>query len=105
LPFLYGPEVAPAYPALLILLLGYGFASIFQWNRPLLLALDKPAYPVLVYFVVGLFELALIFWLVPRLGYLSLAAILSGYFVISIGIIVWRGLAEIQARSQAAQAK
>jgi O-antigen/teichoic acid export membrane protein len=99
LPFLYGPDATPAYPALLILLVGYGFASIFQWNRPLLLALGKPAFPVIVAFLVGLVELALIFSLVPRFGYLSLAAILSGYFVISIGIIVWRGLSLIASRS------
>ncbi|MDX9992171.1 MAG: oligosaccharide flippase family protein [Anaerolineales bacterium] len=101
LPLLYGPEAAPAYPVLLILLVGYGFASIFQWNRPLLLALGKPSFPVLVSFLVGLVELGLIFWLAPRFGYLALAAILSAYFVVSIGIIVWRGLAEIKQRERA----
>ena len=99
LPFLYGQEAAPAYPALLILLIGYGFASIFQWNRTLLLALGKPAYPLIVAFLVGLVELGLIFTLVPRFGYLSLAAILSGYFVVSISITVWRGLSIIASRS------
>lgn len=98
LPFLYGSAAAPAYPVLLILLVGYGFASIFQWNRPLLLALGKPFYPVLVSLLVGVVELALIFWLVPHLGYLALAAILSAYFMVSIGIIVWRGLSEIRRR-------
>ena len=95
LPFLYGKLALPAYPALLILLIGYGFASVFQWNRPLLLALGKPEYPLMVSLVGGLVELTLIFSLVPRLGYLALAAILSAYFVFSIGITVWRGLAEI----------
>jgi O-antigen/teichoic acid export membrane protein len=95
LPLLYGEQARPAYPALLILLIGYGFASIFQWNRPLLLALGKPGYPVLVSLVVGLVELALIFLIVPSFGYLALAGILSAYFVISISIIIWRGLLEI----------
>jgi O-antigen/teichoic acid export membrane protein len=102
LPLLYGSEALPAYPLLLILLVGYGFASIFQWSRPLLLALGKPAYPLQVSFVVGLVELALIFGLVPLVphsGHLVLAAILSGYFVVSIGIIVWRGLSEIRRRA------
>ena len=58
--------------------------------------LKKPGYPVLVQFLVGLVELALIFLLVPQLGYLALAAILSGYFVVSIAINVWRGLKEIR---------
>ncbi len=99
LPLLYGAQALPAYPALLILLVGYGFAGIFQWNRPLLLALDMPGYPVLVSFLTGLVELALIFWLSPRFGYLMLAGILSAYFIVSIAIIVWRGFAEIKIRS------
>jgi O-antigen/teichoic acid export membrane protein len=99
LPLFYGAQALPAYPALLILLVGYGFASIFQWNRPLLLALGKPGYPVIVSLVVGLVELALIFSIVPRLGYLALAGILSAYFVTSIGIIIWRGFDEIRRQS------
>ena len=104
LPLFFGEQALPAYPALLILLVGYGFASIFQWNRPLLLALGKPGYPVIVSVVCGLVELALIFLLVPHLGYLALAAILSAYFVISIGITVWRGLAEINHQAAKASA-
>jgi O-antigen/teichoic acid export membrane protein len=99
LPLFYGAQALPAYPALLILLVGYGFASIFQWNRPLLLALGKPGFPVVVSLAVGLPELALIFSIVPRLGYLALAGILSAYFVTSIGIIIWRGLDEIRRQS------
>jgi O-antigen/teichoic acid export membrane protein len=99
LPLFYGEQALPAYPALLILLVGYGFASIFQWNRPLLLALGKPGYPVIISLVVGLVELALIFSLVPRLGYLALAGILSSYFVITIGILIWRGLDEIRRQA------
>lgn len=100
LPLMYGERGAPAYPILLILLVGYGFASIFQWNRPLFLALDKPGYPMLVALLVGLLELIAIFTLVPVFGSLMLAAILSANFVVSIGIIVGRGLVEINRRSQ-----
>ncbi len=96
IPWLYGAEALPAYPALLILLLGYGFASVFQWNRPLLLALGKPSWPVMVSAGVGALELAAIFWLTPRFGYLMLAAILSAYFVLSIGLMVWLGLREMR---------
>ena len=99
LPLLYGEQARPAYPVLLILMVGYGFASIFQWNRPLLLALGKPGYPVLVSLVAGLAELTLIFLLVPHLGYLALAGILSTYFVVSIGVTIWRGLDEIKRQS------
>ena len=46
IPAVYGAGYAPAYPAVVILLVGYGFANIFQWNRPLLLALGMPSFPL-----------------------------------------------------------
>lgn len=98
LPLLYGADAAPAYPLLLILLLGYGFASIFQWNRPLFLALGKPSYPLLVALLAGLIELLLLFTLVPRYGYLMLGGVLSAYFVTSIGWLAGRGWWELRVR-------
>lgn len=98
IPFLYTPEAAPAYPAVLVLLIGYSFGSIFTWNRPLLLALGKPSYPLVIAAVVGVIELALAFILVPRFGYLAQAALLSSYFIVAIGLITLRGLREIRAQ-------
>lgn len=95
IPLVYKPESAPAYPAVLILLIGFGIANILHWNRPLLLALGKPSFPLITAALVGIVEIALIIWLVPVYGYLAEAAILSGFFVVSIGIIVWRGLSII----------
>jgi O-antigen/teichoic acid export membrane protein len=103
IPLLYGAEYAPAYPAVLILLIGYGFANIFGWNRPLLLALGKPTFPLVSAALVGAVELALIFTLVPVYGYLSAAAILSGFLVVSIGLNLWRGMTVI--RSQQAETR
>jgi O-antigen/teichoic acid export membrane protein len=99
IPLLYGEEYSPAYPAAVLLLAGYGAANIFSWNRPLLLALGKPTFPLVVAASVGAVELALIFRLVPLYGYLAAAAILSGYLFVSVVINVWRGLTEIQKRS------
>jgi O-antigen/teichoic acid export membrane protein len=99
IPLLYGAQYAPAYPAAVILIAGYGFANIFGWNRPLLLALGMPSFPLVVAAGVGAVELALIFGLVPSTGYLVAAAILSGYLIVSIGIIVWRGVRELRHRS------
>jgi O-antigen/teichoic acid export membrane protein len=96
IPLLYGEEYSPAYPAAVLLLAGYGAANIFSWNRPLLLALGKPTFPLVVAASVGAVELALIFRLVPLYGYLAAAAILSGYLFVSVGINVWRGLTEIR---------
>lgn len=92
----YKPEFAPAYPALLILLIGYGAANIFYWNRNLLLSFGLPAYPLKVTAFAGAAKLLLTFLLVPRFGYLMEAALLSAFFVVSIGLIVWRGVREIR---------
>ncbi len=90
----------PAYPALLVLLIGYGFASIFFWNRSLLLALGRPGYPMTVNFWSALGKVALTVWLVPILGYVSEAGILSAYFVVSISLMVWRGLSLLKVRER-----
>ena len=100
IPTLYKPQANPVYLLLLILIAGYGFASVFQWNRSLFLSLGKPGYPVLITTLVGIIELALIFTLVPRNGYLMMAVILSGYFIISIGFITLRGLWEVRKRAR-----
>jgi O-antigen/teichoic acid export membrane protein len=104
IPLLYGEEYSPAYSAAVLLLAGYGAANIFSWNRPLLLALGKPTFPLIVATTVGAVELALIFRLVPLYSYLAAAAILSGYLFVSVGINVWKGLAEIKKRSAAKSA-
>jgi O-antigen/teichoic acid export membrane protein len=101
IPFLYGIDMAPAYPAFLVLLVGYGVANVANWNRPLLLALGKPNYPLMVAAVVGAVEIALIFLLVPRGGYLVGAAIVSGYFLVSITWIVARGLSILRQEEAA----
>jgi len=103
IPFLYGEEYAPAYPAAVLLLAGYGAANIFSWNRPLLLALGKPTFPLVVAAAVGAVELVFIFKLVPIYGYIAAAAILSAYLVVSVGINVWRGLVEIKHWSAASK--
>jgi len=96
IPLLYGSDLAPAYPCLIILLIGYGVANVANWNRPLLLALGYPTYPLVVSAVTGGIEIVLLFLFVPRGGYLIGAAIFSAYLAISIGINVWRGLAIIK---------
>jgi O-antigen/teichoic acid export membrane protein len=84
IPVIFGAEYAPAYPAIVILLLGYGCANILNWNRPLLLALGRPRYPLMVAATVGAIELVIFFWIVPKSNYLVASAIFSGYLAISI---------------------
>jgi O-antigen/teichoic acid export membrane protein len=98
IPTVFGPNTLPVYPLTLILLIGYGAANIMNWNRPLLLAFDKPAYPLLISIAVGAVEIVLTIWLVPIGGYLAMGAILSGYLVLSIGLTAWRGWHEIHSQ-------
>jgi O-antigen/teichoic acid export membrane protein len=96
IPFVYGSDFAPAYPGLVILLIGYAFANVLNWNRPLLLALGHPTYPLMVAIITGVIEVILIFLLVPGSSYLVGAAILSAYLVVSISWNVVRGLSIIK---------
>ena len=101
IPTLYKKQASPVYPVLLILIAGYGFASIFQWNRSLFLSFGKAGYPILISTLVGVIELALMFYLGPSHGYLTMALILSGYFIVSVGLITLRGLWEVHRRQMA----
>jgi O-antigen/teichoic acid export membrane protein len=96
IPLIFGADYSPVYPALVILLAGYGCANVLNWNRPLLLALGKPMYPLFVAATVGAVEVLLIFTLVPRGNYLTAAVIFSGYLAVSILWMVWRGLTLIK---------
>jgi O-antigen/teichoic acid export membrane protein len=102
IPFLYGPEMAPAYHGVLVLLLGYAFANILNWNRPLLLALGHPTYPLVVAAICGALEIVLIFLLVPGNNYLIGAAIFSAYLALSISWNAIRGLSILRREEAAA---
>lgn len=92
IPLLFGHEYAPTYRYLVILLIGYGFANVLNWNRPFLLALGHPNYPLMVAALTGVIEIALIFLFAPT-GYLAVIGVFSAYLVISVGWNVLRGLA------------
>jgi O-antigen/teichoic acid export membrane protein len=95
---IYGEQYIVAYPALIALLIGFTFNYILFWNRPLLLSLGLPGFPLQATVISGLGKLALAFPLVPRFGYVAEAALLSMYYITSVGAIVWRGMKEIQDR-------
>ena len=96
IPAFYGAEYAPAYPALLALLVGYGFANIFHWNRPLLLALGMPDYALKASAAAGAIKTGLSLALVGLFGYVFEAALLSGYFLFSIGLILNQGVRQVR---------
>ncbi|MBI5963247.1 MAG: oligosaccharide flippase family protein [Chloroflexi bacterium] len=93
---LYGNQYVAAYPVLLALLVGYTFNYILFWNRPLLLSLSLPEFPIYVTLIVGLLKLAFSFPLIPRYGVVAAGALLSFYYIASVGAMVIRGLKEIR---------
>jgi len=93
----------PAYPALIALVIGLAFNYTLFWNRPLLLSLGLPEFPIKVTLIVGLIKIALAFVLVPQYGIVAAGALLSFYYIASVGIMAWRGRTEIfnrQAREE-----
>ncbi|MDT8382696.1 MAG: oligosaccharide flippase family protein [Brevefilum sp.] len=96
--YIYKEIYAPAYSVLLVLLVGYGVANIFFWNRSLLLAFGQAEFPLKVSFLTMMGKVGLAFLIVPVLGYMAEAALFSAYFVVSVGVMVARGLGEIRAR-------
>ena len=98
--WLYGKQYVDAYPALLALLVGLAFNYTLFWNRPLLLLLGLSEYPIKVTLIVGLIKIALAFLIVPRYGYVAAGALLSFYYIASVGTMAWRGLREIRHQEQ-----
>ncbi|HEY5730823.1 MAG TPA: oligosaccharide flippase family protein [Anaerolineales bacterium] len=91
IPLLYGTEAAPSYIFLVILLLGYGYSNVFNWNRPFLLALGYPNYPLMVAAITGAVEIALIFLFGPGGNYLTIVSIFSMYLIVSVCWNILRG--------------
>lgn len=91
-----GDEYFNAYPVLVALTIGLVFNYILFWNRPLLLALGLPQFPMYVTLIVGLIKLALSFVLVAKYGVVAAGVLLSFYYIASVGIMVLRGTQEIK---------
>jgi O-antigen/teichoic acid export membrane protein len=100
--WLYTPQFLPAYPALLILLLGYLVANTFYWRRSALLALGRADFPAKVNLVLAAFKMAGILLLVPRYGYLASAALLTGFYWIGSLVTVWKVYTLLPKESRAA---
>jgi O-antigen/teichoic acid export membrane protein len=98
--WIYGKEYVSAYSALMALLIGMVFNFTLFWNRPILLSLNLPAFPLVSTLVAGLVKAGLAFPLVPRYGYLMEAFLLSFYYVASVGLNVWRSMREIGIREK-----
>lgn len=83
------PEFLPAYPALLILLVGFLVANTFYWNRTALLALGRADFPTKINLVLAVLKLVGILVLVPWYGYTANAALLAGSYIIGTSLSAW----------------
>ena len=95
---IFGAQYVAAYPVMLVLLVGLVFNYTLFWNRPLLLSFGLQAFALGAIVVAGLLKLALAIPLVPRYGYVMEGLLLSVYYVISVGLITWRGWRELSRR-------
>ncbi len=95
-----GGQYIPAYPALIALTIGLVFNYTLFWNRPLLLSLGLSDFPIWVTLIVGFLKVSLAFWLIPRFGILAAGALLSFYYIASVGMMAVRGLQEIKRKEE-----
>jgi O-antigen/teichoic acid export membrane protein len=98
--WIYDKQYVDAYPALIALLVGLAFNYTLFWNRPLLLSLGLTEYPIIITLIAGLIKVVLAFPIVPRFGYVAEAALLSFYYIASVGFMAWRGLKEIRRQEK-----
>jgi O-antigen/teichoic acid export membrane protein len=97
--FLYTPQYLPAYPALIILLLGMLVADTLYWRRPVLLALGRADFPVKVNAILAVVKVAGVILLVPVYGYLASAWLLTGFYWASSAVAAWMALLLIRAKT------
>jgi O-antigen/teichoic acid export membrane protein len=84
-----GAEFLPAYLPLVILTIGYTFVNLFYWSRAALLAFNRPVYPTLVNLAGMLLKVAGVLAFAAY-GAVAFAALLSGYYIFTVGLSVLR---------------
>lgn len=94
---IFSPEFAPAFPLILILLVGYGLANTLFWNRTLLLSFEMADTAMLVSLIGMALKTIGTIVLVPRLPYSTEAAILSAYLAGTVGVMTWIGLSRLKS--------
>jgi O-antigen/teichoic acid export membrane protein len=93
----YTPGFAAAYGPLLILLAGSAIVNILYWNRSVLLLLGQANYPNWVHFWGGVLKIVGTTLWVPAAGAQAMAALLSGYFIATTGVLVARTRTALRA--------
>lgn len=95
----YGPAFQPAHSSLLVLLVGIVVVNIFYWNRNVLLPLGMPGYPTKTYLIGAIVRVAAMLLIVPVYGAIGMASLLSAFFVMTTGTLVWKTVLELRRAS------
>jgi O-antigen/teichoic acid export membrane protein len=98
-PFLiliYGEEFLQAYPVILVLLVGVIPVNLIYWNRSVLLPLGMPDYPMKVGFLAAGVQIAGMLLFVPRGGAIAMAAMMSAFFLVNTGGLLWKTIIELR---------
>ncbi len=83
------PDYLPAYPALVILMIGALVANTFYWSRPALLALNRPDFPTKLNLILAICKAIGVVLLVPLAGgsgFIVAAALLAGSYIVGVSI-------------------
>jgi O-antigen/teichoic acid export membrane protein len=94
----YGAEWLPAYPLLMILMIGHVWDNLFFWNRVGLLALNRPVFPTMVNFVGMVIKVSLIFVLVNSFQAYAFAGLLTFYYLFTSGIAAGRVFLDVHQK-------
>jgi O-antigen/teichoic acid export membrane protein len=94
------PDWLPAYPLMLILVLGFSFESGLIWNRVTLLALKRATFPTIINLVGLALKVAVIFLLVDQYGEAAFAWAMVAYMVLTVGGTALRAVVDINRREQ-----
>ncbi len=95
----YTKEFLPAYPALIILLLGFLVADTFYWRRIALLSFGRPDFPVKLNLILSLLKIAAAITLIPRFGYLASACLLAGFYIL-VSLISWLKVRQLLKKAE-----
>lgn len=99
---IYGVDFQPAYPILLILLIGIITANLLYWSRSVLLPLGQPDFPTKVGFIAAMIQIIGMLFLIPRWGALVMALMMTGFFLINSLTLLWKTYYEIR-RAEASE--
>ena len=101
---LYGADFLPAYPALVILMVGFLVANTFYWNRIALLSVGLPEFPMKVNSILAVLKIIGVVIFVPMYGYLASAALLTGYYISSVTAAVIKLRSVLALRDNSSEA-